>query len=48
MDIKRLMDLGCYRGLGTGGACRSGAADPYERPHPERPAAQRVGKRKKV
>ncbi len=42
MNIKRLMDLGCYRGPATPqGPARQRSAHPHQRAHPQGPAQGR-------
>jgi small subunit ribosomal protein S13 len=47
MNIKRLMDLGCYRGLRhRKRSAGSRSAHPHQRPHPQGPAKPIAGKKK--
>jgi len=46
VNIKRLMDLACYRGLRHRKGCRSAVSAPTPRPHPQRPAKPIAGKKK--
>ena len=42
MNIKRLMDLGCYRGVRHEGPARARPAHPHQRAHPQGPAQGRA------
>jgi ribosomal protein S13 len=43
MNIKRLMDLGCYRGVRHRAACPSRSAHPYQRSYPQGAAQGDLG-----
>ena len=45
MNIKRLMDLGCYRGRVIAADCRSRSAYPYQCAHAQRPGQVDRGRR---
>jgi small subunit ribosomal protein S13 len=47
MNIKRLMDLGCYRGLRHRGPAGPRPAHPHQCAHPQGPAKPIAGKKKR-
>jgi small subunit ribosomal protein S13 len=48
MNIKRLMEIGCYRGAGTGVACRSAGSGPTNARTRKGPRRATVAKKKKA